>query len=59
MPVAELEVKLREWLDRLEIRDLIYRYSDAVFVPIYAGHGCVTGDLLTARSALLRPIAES
>jgi SnoaL-like protein len=30
MTVAELEVKLREWLDRLAIRDLIYRYSDAV-----------------------------
>lgn len=30
MAVAELEVKLREWLDRLAIQDLIYRYSDAV-----------------------------
>jgi SnoaL-like protein len=30
MAVAELEVKLREWLDRLAILDLIHRYSDAV-----------------------------
>ena len=25
-----METELREWLDRLAIQDLIYRYSDAV-----------------------------
>jgi SnoaL-like domain len=30
MAAAELEVELRDWLDRLAIQDLIYRYSDAV-----------------------------
>jgi SnoaL-like domain len=30
MTVTEMEVALREWRDRLEIQDLIYRYSDAV-----------------------------
>ena len=30
MAVAQTEVELREWLDRLAIQDLIYRYSDAV-----------------------------
>jgi ketosteroid isomerase-like protein len=30
MAVADPEVELREWLDRLAIQDLIYRYSDAV-----------------------------
>jgi SnoaL-like protein len=30
MAGAQLEVELREWLDRLAVQDLIYRYSDAV-----------------------------
>lgn len=30
MAVAEMEVELREWLDRLAIQDVIHRYSDAV-----------------------------
>ena len=30
MAVADIDVELREWLDRLEIQDLIHRYSDAV-----------------------------
>jgi SnoaL-like domain len=30
MAVAQTEVELREWLDRLTIQDLIYRYCDAV-----------------------------
>jgi hypothetical protein len=30
MAVANMEVQLREWLDRLAIQDLIYLYSDAV-----------------------------
>jgi hypothetical protein len=30
MGVAKMEAELREWMDRLAIQDLIYRYSDAV-----------------------------
>jgi len=30
MAVTQTEAELREWLDRLAIQDLIYRYSDAV-----------------------------
>jgi hypothetical protein len=30
MAVAKTEGEVREWLDRLAIQDLIYRYSDAV-----------------------------
>jgi hypothetical protein len=30
MALAETEVELRAWLDRLAIQDLIHRYSDAV-----------------------------
>jgi hypothetical protein len=100
------DTKAREWLDRLEIRDLVDRYSDAVmrcdwrqcetavrsrrhvgepkagaavrklrgiyydrfaridgdwkftrriFEPVYADMHSVTGDVLTQRSAMLRP----
>jgi SnoaL-like domain len=30
-------------------------FTHRLFVPLYVGTGCVTGDLLTERSALLRP----
>jgi hypothetical protein len=32
-----------------------WKFTHRVFVPIYVGAGCVTGDVLTQRSALLRP----
>ncbi|MDT5350096.1 MAG: hypothetical protein QOH91_3383 [Mycobacterium sp.] len=32
-----------------------WKFARRLFVPIYAGTGRVTGDLLTPRSALLRP----
>jgi hypothetical protein len=32
-----------------------WKFTHRLFVPIYAGSGCVTGDCLTPRSALLRP----
>jgi hypothetical protein len=30
MALAETEVEVRSWLDRLAMQDLIYRYSDAL-----------------------------
>ena len=32
-----------------------WKFTHRRFVPIYVGRDCVTGDLLTERSALLRP----
>jgi ketosteroid isomerase-like protein len=32
-----------------------WRFIHRLFVPVYVGKGCVTGDLLSPRSALLRP----
>jgi SnoaL-like domain len=31
-----------------------WKFTHRLFVPIYVGRGCVTGDLLTRRTALLR-----
>jgi SnoaL-like domain len=31
-----------------------WKFTHRLFVPIYVGKGCVTGDVLTQRSALLR-----
>jgi hypothetical protein len=32
-----------------------WKFTHRLFVPIYVGAGCVTGDVLTPRSGLLRP----
>jgi len=35
--------------------DREWKFSHRLYVPIYTGEGCVTGDVLTPRSGLLRP----
>jgi hypothetical protein len=32
-----------------------WKFAHRLFVPIYVGSGCVTGDVVTPRSGLLRP----
>jgi len=32
-----------------------WKFTHRLFVPIYVGRDCATGDLLTQRSALLQP----
>jgi SnoaL-like domain len=42
------------YFDDLARIDGLWKFTHRLFVPIYVGRGCVTGDLLTQRSALLR-----
>jgi SnoaL-like domain len=42
------------YYDDLARVDGSWKFTHRVFLPIYVGRGCVTGDLLTPRSALLR-----
>jgi hypothetical protein len=42
------------YCDDLARVDGRWKFTHRVFLPIYVGRGCVTGDLLTTRSALLR-----
>jgi hypothetical protein len=43
------------YFDNLSRVDGTWKFTHRLFVPIYVGRGCVTGDLLTQRSALQRP----
>jgi hypothetical protein len=43
------------YFDDLTRIDGLWKFTHRLFVPIYVGRDCVTGDLLTQRSALLRP----
>jgi SnoaL-like domain len=42
------------YYDDISRIDGSWKFTHRVFVPIYVGRGCVTGDLITGRSALLR-----
>jgi ketosteroid isomerase-like protein len=43
------------YFDDLARIDGEWKFTHRLFVPVYVGSGCVTGDVLTPRSALLRP----
>jgi hypothetical protein len=43
------------YFDDLARIDGSWKFTHRLFVPVYVGRNCVTGDVLTQRSALLRP----
>jgi hypothetical protein len=41
--------------DVARLDDGLWKFTHRLFVPIYVNSGCVTGDAITQRTALLRP----